>query len=97
GFSFASHAAHRMKTRKPLVAGNWKMNGDTVFNEHLLRELRAGLERDPLDSVEVVVCPSFPYLAQAAKLLRQSAVAWGGQNVCSKPSGAYTGEVSASM
>lgn len=73
------------------------MNGDTVFNEHLLRELRAGLERDPLDSVEVVVCPSFPYLAQAAKLLRQSAVAWGGQNVCSKPSGAYTGEVSASM
>ncbi|HEY0879806.1 MAG TPA: triose-phosphate isomerase [Zeimonas sp.] len=86
-----------MKTRKPLVAGNWKMNGDTVFNEHLLGELRAGVEREPLASVELAVCPPFPYLAQAAGRLAGGPIDWGAQNVCSKPNGAYTGEVSASM
>ncbi len=86
-----------MKTRKRLVAGNWKMNGDTVLNEHLLGELRASLDREPLASVEVVVCPPFPYLAQAANRLAGSAIEWGAQDVCAKPNGAFTGEVSASM
>lgn len=86
-----------MKTRKRLVAGNWKMNGDTVLNEHLLGELRANLDREPLASVEVVVCPPFPYLAQAADRLAGSAIEWGAQNLCAKPNGAFTGEVSASM
>ncbi len=86
-----------MKSRKRLVAGNWKMNGDTVFNEHLLGELRASLGREPLASVEVVVCPPFPYLAQAASRLEGSTIEWGAQDVCAKPNGAFTGEVSASM
>ncbi len=86
-----------MKTRKPLVAGNWKMNGDTVFNEHLLGELRASLEREPLAAIEVAVCPPFPYLAQAANRLAGSAIEWGAQNVCDSPNGAFTGEVSATM
>jgi triosephosphate isomerase len=97
GFPNESGFTYGMKTRKRLVAGNWKMNGDTVLNEHLLGELRASLEREPLPSVEVVVCPPFPYLAQAANRLAGSAIEWGAQNVCSKPNGAFTGEVSASM
>ncbi|MCD6680278.1 MAG: triose-phosphate isomerase [Burkholderiaceae bacterium] len=86
-----------MKTRKPLVAGNWKMNGDTVFNEHLLGELRAGIEREPLAGLEVAVCPPFPYLAQAAGKLSGSPIEWGAQNVSDRPDGAFTGEVSAKM
>jgi len=86
-----------MKTRKPLVAGNWKMNGDTVFNEHLLGELRANLGREPLATIEIAVCPPFPYLAQAGGLLAGSAVEWGAQNVSDRPNGAFTGEVSATM
>ncbi len=86
-----------MKTRKPLVAGNWKMNGDTVFNEHLLGELRAGVEREPLAALEIAVCPPFPYLAQAAGKLSGSPIEWGAQNVSDRPDGAFTGEVSAKM
>jgi len=86
-----------MKTRKPLVAGNWKMNGDTVFNEHLLGEHRESLEREPLEALEIAVCPPFPYLAQVANRLAGSAIEWGAQNVSERPNGAYTGEVSASM
>jgi len=86
-----------MKTRKPLVAGNWKMNGDTVFNEHLLGELRASVERAPFAALEVAVCPPFPYLAQAASKLAGSPIEWGAQNVSDRPNGAFTGEVSATM
>lgn len=86
-----------MKTRKPLVAGNWKMNGDTAFNERLLGELRTGLEREPMAALEIAVCPPFPYLAQAAGRLAGSAIQWGAQNVSDRPNGACTGEVSASM
>lgn len=86
-----------MKTRKPLVAGNWKMNGDIVFNEHLLTALRAGVEGAMLSRMEIAVCPPFPYLGQAASLLGDSGIAWGAQDACALPNGAFTGEVSAAM
>jgi triosephosphate isomerase (TIM) len=44
-----------------------------------------------------VVCPPFPYLAQAAERLAGSRVRWGAQNLSEHGSGAYTGEVSAAM
>ncbi len=94
---FFSAGAESMKSRKPLVAGNWKMNGDNVFAEHLLGELRGRLEREPLSQIEVAVFPPYPYLAQAARRLHGSGVEWGAQNVCAMPNGAFTGEVSASM
>lgn len=86
-----------MKTRKPFVAGNWKMNGDIVFNDHLLGALRSGVERALLSRIDVVVCPPFPYLGQASSLLRDCGIDWGAQNACALPNGAYTGEVSAAM
>lgn len=86
-----------MKTRKPLVAGNWKMNGDIVFSEHLLTALRAGVEGATLSRMEIVVCPPFPYLGQAASLLGDSGIEWGAQDACALPNGAFTGEVSAAM
>lgn len=46
---------------------------------------------------EVVVCPPFIYLPQAAELLKGSKISWGSQNICEHNEGAYTGEVSAPM
>ncbi len=86
-----------MKSRKPLVAGNWKMNGDIVTNEHLFTALRSALERSSISQAEVVICPPFPYLGQAGAWLGDTDIAWGAQNVAAAPNGALTGEVSVSM
>lgn len=86
-----------MKSRKALVAGNWKMNADIVSNEHLFTSLRSGLERTSMAQVEIVVCPPFPYLGQAIAWLSDTGVAVGAQNVSAFPNGALTGEVSAAM
>ena len=81
--------------RQKLVAGNWKMNGGLSVNSQLLQEVVSGVAG--LRDVAVAVCVPFPYLAQAQSALAGSAVAWGAQNLSDKASGAYTGEVSASM
>lgn len=80
--------------RKKLVAGNWKMHGTLRKNEALLQGIRAGVAG--LGS-EVAVCASFPYLYQLERSLAGSGVSWGAQTVSEHDSGAYTGEVSASM
>ena len=84
-----------MATRARLVAGNWKMHGSLAANEALLAALAAGAGE--LTGVECVVCPPYPYLAQAADRLAGSRVGWGAQNLSEHGSGAYTGEVSAAM
>ena len=86
-----------MKARKSLVAGNWKMNGDVASNERLFAQLRAAIAPATLGRVDVVVCPPFPYLGQAAARLAGSAIVHGAQNVAEYPNGAYTGEVSSTM
>ena len=80
--------------RKKLVAGNWKMHGSLQQNALLLERLKAGM---PGVQCDVAVCVPYPYLAQAQSLLADSPVLWGAQSVSEHASGAYTGEVSASM
>ena len=80
--------------RKTLVIGNWKMNGSPAFTEALLGEFKA-LGPWPSD---VAVCPPTLLLGQVEQLLQGTAIAWGAQDVSAhNGSGAYTGEVSASM
>jgi triosephosphate isomerase (TIM) len=81
--------------RKPIVAGNWKMNGSRERNAALLEGLTHGLE----DGVacEVLVCPPSVYLADTARTIRGSAIALGAQDLCAEPQGAYTGQVAADM
>ncbi|HWS76682.1 MAG TPA: triose-phosphate isomerase [Quisquiliibacterium sp.] len=86
-----------MKPRKPLVVGNWKMNGDLVANERLFTALRSSIDRGLLAQVDVAVCPPYPYLGQAAAWLGDTGIAWGAQDVASFENGAFTGEVSAAM
>lgn len=81
--------------RKPLVAGNWKMNGSTSANAALLQTVQA--ESAKLSAVEIAVCPPAVYLAQAMAALKGSAVRWGGQNLSDQEGGAFTGEISAEM
>lgn len=89
--------------RRPVMAGNWKLNPAT-FGEasNLLKLLssnfvnhRTSSESD--DAPEVVVFPPFPFLSTAITLLEGSGIKVGAQNVGLQTTGAYTGEVSASM
>ncbi len=81
--------------RRPLVAGNWKMNGSREGVDHLLKSLKARC--DEVSSAELAVFPPFIFIDQTADILEGSSIAWGGQDVCSEQNGAFTGEVSASM
>ncbi len=81
--------------RRPIVAGNWKMHGSRAENARLLEELLAGAPAQP--KATCVVCPPFVYLQEAARLLRDSALSLGAQDVCADAQGAFTGEVSAAM
>ncbi|MDO4904557.1 MAG: triose-phosphate isomerase [Lautropia sp.] len=82
--------------RRPLVMGNWKMNGRAAANEALLTSLRASLASGS-DAIDVAVCPPFPYLSQAVSQLSGTAITVGAQNLSTQQDGAFTGEVSSGM
>lgn len=81
--------------RRLLVAGNWKMHGSRDMAAALLGDIVSAT--DNLQAADVIVCPPFPFLGLAQKLLADSPVALGGQNISEHLQGAYTGEVSAPM
>lgn len=81
--------------RRPVVAGNWKMNCLQSEAEDLVKQImvRKELTRD----VEVVLAPPFTALGVVRKLLHGSGIHLAGQNMHFEPKGAWTGEVSAAM
>jgi triosephosphate isomerase len=81
--------------RSKLVVGNWKMNGGLRQNDALLADLRSGWTATPLR--RIAICVPFPYLWQAQAALSGSPLDWGAQNISEHASGAFTGEVAASM
>jgi triosephosphate isomerase len=79
---------------RPLIAGNWKMNGlgaDVARILGPLREAAAGLACD------LLVCPPATLLAAAAERLAGSRVAVGAQDCHAAPAGPHTGDLSAPM
>lgn len=80
--------------RKQIVAGNWKMNNDLAQTETLITELKS--QSKPQD-VEVMIAPSFTNLWQSFNTLKENPIEVIAQNMHFAESGAYTGEVSASM
>ena len=80
--------------RRPLIVGNWKMHKGVAETAAFLEGLLAAGQPG---GVEVVVCPPFTSLANAAMLLTGSAVGLGAQNVHWEAQGAFTGEVAAPM
>ena len=82
--------------RKPILIGNWKMNGSLQANQALMVRVLPRL-RMFRKSVDLVVCPPHPYLFQVRDLLGYTGIMLGAQNASGFVSGAYTGEVSATM
>jgi len=81
--------------RKPVIAGNWKLNKLIGEAEVLVDELRP-LVADVTD-VDIVVCPPYTALAAVRTHINRSNIALGAQDVYHQTSGAYTGEVSPQM
>jgi len=79
--------------RAKLIAGNWKMNGNLQSAIDLVEGIMAG---DP-GKARLAVCPPAVYLMKVGGMLAQSKIALGAQNVCDRESGAFTGEIAASM
>ena len=75
-----------------LVAGNWKMHGLAAEASTLARAVRPGVP-----SVSLLLCPPFTQIAAVAAILAGSAVAVGGQDCHTAPSGPHTGDISAPM
>ena len=81
---------------RPLVAGNWKMNGTSAS----LGELAAignGFMKGLETELDALVCVPATLLARASEILSRSPVKSGGQNCHAKESGAHTGDISAEM
>lgn len=81
---------------RPLVAGNWKMNGSLAMASDLAGEIQARHRKSPL-AVDLLLCPPFPYLASVGGTLTGTAIALGGQDCHVASAGAHTGDVSAAM
>lgn len=79
-----------------MIAGNWKMNGTGAALEQIAR-LRTLLEEAGNIDSEVLVCPPATLLHRAAQGAEGSPIRIGGQDCHTSPSGAHTGDVSASM
>jgi triosephosphate isomerase (TIM) len=85
--------------RRPLIAGNWKMNLTHLEAIGLVQKLAFSLTDKELTTAEVVVLPPFTALRSVQTLVTgdKLAVGYGAQDVSTQESGAYTGEVSGGM
>jgi triosephosphate isomerase len=84
--------------RKPLILGNWKMNGDMASNEALMASLLQSSEGLLASGViDAGFAVPAPYLFQAAVRCRGRGLIWGAQDVSDQQQGAYTGEISVAM
>ena len=80
--------------RKPIIAGNWKMNNTAAQGVALVNELKPLVADAECD---VVVCVPFTDIPAVSEALKGSNIALGAQNVHFAEKGAYTGEISAAM
>ena len=82
--------------RKPIIAGNWKMNlGQAEEALAFFRQIRTPLNE--IEKVEVVLCPPFTVLVSLAEVLTHSRIGLGAQNMHWEKAGAHTGEIAPGM
>ena len=84
-----------MNSRRPLIAGNWKMHKtgpQAVSAVEALKPMVAGAAE-----VDIMIAPTFTALAQVADRLSGTNIGLGAQNLYWESEGAYTGEISAEM
>lgn len=81
--------------RKPLIAGNWKMNTNAKSAFALAKSVS---EASPgYGAVDLLVCPPSVYLTAVRDAVAGGTVAYGAQNMYHEKNGAFTGEISAEM
>lgn len=81
--------------RRPLVAGNWKMNKTAAEALRLVEEMLPGLQK--INGAEILICPPATALMPLSAVLEGKNIALGAQNLYWEKEGAYTGELSAVM
>lgn len=81
--------------RKPIIAGNWKMNKLTSEAVELAREVKN--KTGTIADREIVLCPPFTVLSSVKEVIKGSSIKLGAQNMYWEVRGAYTGEVSPTM
>jgi triosephosphate isomerase len=81
--------------RRPILAGNWKMNMTIAEATDFVRTIRRGLNE--IKTVDRVICPPFTALAALKELLSATEIGLGAQNMHWEEEGAYTGEISPAM
>jgi triosephosphate isomerase len=80
---------------RPLIAGNWKMNGRQASGTELTRIIEGS--RDFVTHTDLLVCPPATLVAGFATLATGTSVMIGGQDCHAEPSGAFTGDIAAEM
>jgi len=84
-----------VSTRKPLLAGNWKMYKNAAEAKDLVKGLKEKLAG--VSDREVLVCPPFVYLAEVSREIKGSNINLGAQNMHWESKGAFTGEIAPAM
>ncbi|MBL6957712.1 MAG: triose-phosphate isomerase [Rhodospirillales bacterium] len=86
-----------MTSRRPLIAGNWKMNGLTADGSSLASGLAEKMTAAGDVFFEMLVCPPFTLISKIADCLGGSGIALGAQDCHANEKGAHTGDISAAM
>ena len=80
--------------RRPLIAGNWKMQNNCAQSVELVSQL---IKSVPDSAVDIVVAPPYTALSSVAAVLKDSPIALAAQNIFWEESGAFTGEIAPDM
>lgn len=86
-----------MTARRPLVAGNWKMNGSRAALSELAKMGQGLNEKRLWAHVDLAICPPAPFIVLASAAALGTRIATGAQDCHTEASGAFTGDVSAEM
>ncbi|OEG70855.1 triose-phosphate isomerase [Candidatus Endomicrobiellum trichonymphae] len=81
--------------RKPLMAGNWKMNKTVSESVSIIKALKGTV--DGVSDVEILICPAFTALYEVNNEIKGSNINLGAQNLFWEAKGAFTGEISTAM
>lgn len=82
--------------RRKVIAGNWKMHKDLSESQNLISKLINELGKEDVNC-DIIICPPFTSLSEAAGLVKNTKIKLGAQNMHFEDKGAFTGEVSAAM
>lgn len=82
---------------KPLIAGNWKMNGLRSSTEQIEALMAAVADGELAREVDLLICPPATLIMAYAHILKETPIAVGAQDCHAQASGAFTGEISAQM